>query len=33
MRQQREKLEDAQERKQFRKSHKGMTIADMEIGR
>lgn len=33
MRQQREKLQDAEERKQFRKSHKGLTVADLEGGR
>ncbi len=33
MRQQREKLQNEQEREQFRKSHKGLTVADLEAGR
>jgi len=30
---QRKKLADEEERKQFRKGHKGLTIADLEAGR
>lgn len=33
MNRQREKLENEQERKNFRKGHKGLTVADLEAGR
>jgi hypothetical protein len=33
MKRQRKQLENQQERESFRKSHKGMTVADLEAGR
>lgn len=33
MRQQREKMQDHEERKNFRSSHKGLTLADLEAGK
>lgn len=33
MNEQRKKLENAQARQQFRKAHKGLTLADLEVGR